>query len=168
MSEPFLAEVRIFPYNFAPRGWAFCDGQLLPINQNQALFALLGTNYGGNGQTTFALPNLQGRTPIGPGQGPGLSDYQVGETGGVESVTLTPQELPSHTHTLQAVAGNATTGAPGPAVGLATAGSPVYAPAQNLVAMTPIGSGGQPHPNRQPYLVLHFCIAMQGIFPSRN
>jgi microcystin-dependent protein len=168
MSEPFLAEVRIFPYNFAPRGWAFCDGQLLAIAQNTALFSLVGTIYGGNGITTFALPNLQGRTPIGQGQGPGLSSYEVGETGGVETVTLTAQELPSHTHSLRAVSGAATTGVPGGTVAPATGGSAVYAPAQNLVAMAPIGGAGAPHPNRQPYTVLNFCIAVQGIFPSRN
>ena len=168
MSEPFLAEVRIFPYNFAPRGWAFCNGQLLPINQNQALFALVGTIYGGNGQTTFALPNLQGRTPIGVGQGPGLSPYVDGETGGQDEVVLTVQELPSHTHSLMAVSGAATTGVPGGTVAPATSGAAVYAPAQNLVAMAPIGGTAQGHQNRQPYTVLNFCIAIQGIFPSRN
>jgi microcystin-dependent protein len=168
MSEPFLGEVRIFPFNFSPRGWAFCNGQLLPINQNTALFSLLGTTYGGNGQTTFALPNLQGRTPIGFGQGPGLSSYQLGEGGGVETVTLTQQQLPPHTHPLMASSSAATTGTPGVTAALATPGVPIYAPAQNLVPMGPVGGPGQPHGNRQPYTVLNYCIALQGIFPSRN
>ena len=168
MADPFLAEVRIFPYNFAPRGWAFCNGQLLPISQNTALFSILGTMYGGNGQTTFGLPNLQGRTPIGTGQGPGLSHYDTGETGGTESVTLTAQELPSHTHTLMASSAAATSGVPDGTAVLATTSAAVYAPAQNLVTMAPLGSAGQPHPNRQPYTVLNFCIAVQGIFPARN
>ncbi len=168
MSEPFIAEVRIFPYNFAPRGWAACNGQMLPIAQNQALFALLGTTYGGNGQTTFALPNLQGRTPVGTGQGPGLSPYDLGAQGGVETVTLTAQELPSHTHTLRASSGAATSKVPGATVALATADAPVYAPAQNLVAMAPLGGPADPHANREPYTVLQFCIALQGIFPARN
>jgi len=167
MSEPFLGEVRIFTYSFSPRGWAFCNGQILPIAQNTALFSLLGTTYGGNGQTTFALPNLQGRTPIGSGQGPGLSAYDLGELGGVENVTLTPQELPPHTHTLMASGATATTGVPGTSV-LATTAVPIYAPAQNLVQMASLGAAGQPHPNRQPYLVLNYCIAIQGIYPSRN
>jgi microcystin-dependent protein len=168
MSEPFLAEVRIFPYNFAPRGWAFCNGQILPINQNTALFSLLGTTYGGNGQTTFALPNLQGRTPIGFGQGPGLSDYVLGEEGGEEAVTLKTQQLQSHTHSLMASSSAGTTGVPGGSVALATTAAPVYAPAQNLVTMGTVGGAGPSHENRQPYTVLNFCIAVQGIFPSRN
>jgi microcystin-dependent protein len=168
MSEPFLAEVRIFPYNFSPRGWAFCNGQLLPISQNTALFSILGTTYGGNGQTTFALPNLQDRTPIGFGQGPGLSSYQLGEVGGVETVTVTQGQLPSHTHSLMASTAAATTGTPGTTVALAAPGAPIYAPAQNLATMGPVGGTGQPHANRQPYTVLNFCIAVQGIFPTRN
>lgn len=168
MSEPFIAEVRIFPYNFAPRGWAFCNGQILSIAQNTALFSLIGTTYGGNGQTTFALPNLQGRTPVGVGQGPGLSSYTQGEEGGLEAVTLTPQELPVHTHTLNAVSDAATSGTPSGAMQLATANTSIYGPAQNLTPMAGLGSAAQPHNNRQPFLVLHFCIALQGIFPSRN
>lgn len=171
MSEPFIAEVRIFGFNFAPRGWAFCNGQLLPISQNTALFSLLGTNYGGNGTTNFALPNLQGRTPISPGQGPGLSNRTLGEQAGSESVTLTAAQIPSHTHQLNATT-PATTGTPGNAVTLAaTAGARVYRAATNLVAMSaPLssGGGGQPHENRQPYLGLNFVIALQGVFPSRN
>ena len=168
MSEPFIAEVRIFTYNFSPRGWAFCNGQLLPISQNTALFSLLGTTYGGNGQTTFGLPNLQGRTPVGFGQGPGLGNYELGEVGGAETVTLTQQQLPAHTHSLMASANAATSSVPGGTVVLATASSNQYAPASNLVSMGTIGGPGQPHSNRQPYTVLHFCIAVQGIFPSRN
>jgi microcystin-dependent protein len=166
MSDPFLAEIRIFPYNFAPRGWAFCSGQILPIAQNTALFSLLGTTYGGNGQTTFALPNLQDRVAVGFGQGPGLSQYDLGEMGGTETVTLTSQQLPPHTHTLMAASDLATESTPNNTRVLA--GATIYANAGNLVTMAQAGASGQPHPNMQPYLVLHFCIAIQGIFPSRN
>lgn len=170
MSSPFLAEVRIFPYSFAPVGWALCNGQLLPIAQNTALFSLLGTTYGGDGRTTFALPNLQGRTPLGRGQGPGLSPYEMGETGGAEAVTLSPQELPVHTHSVVASGEDATQTTPAADRRLAKppAAAPAYAPAQNLVAMAGVGSAAQPHNNRQPYGVLQFCIALQGIFPARN
>jgi microcystin-dependent protein len=170
MSEPFLAEVRIFTYNFAPIGWALCNGQLLPISQNTALFSLLGTNYGGDGRSTFGLPNLQGRTPVGQGQGPGLSPYDLGQDGGAETVTLAPQELPNHTHSLVASGEAATQTTPSVDRRLAKppVASPAYAPAQNLVAMAPVGAAPQPHDNRQPYCVLQFCIALQGIFPARN
>lgn len=168
MSEPFLAEIRIFPYNFSPRGWAFCSGQILSIAQNTALFSLLGTTYGGNGQTTFALPNLQSRTPIGFGQGPGLSPYQLGEVGGVETVTLTAQQVPAHSHQVLANPGPATTGVPGQTVSLANTTAAVYGPAQNLVTMNTVSEPSQPHFNRQPYTVLNFCIAVEGIYPSRN
>jgi microcystin-dependent protein len=166
MSDPFIAEVRIVPFNFAPRSWAFCNGQLLPISQNTALFALIGTFYGGDGKTTFALPNLQGRTPIGAGQGPGLSDYSIGESGGAATVTLVPSELPVHTHTVQAATDPASGGSPGNTDVLA--GGVLYGTAQNLVPMDPIGAPAQPHNNRQPFLTLNFCICLQGIFPSRN
>ena len=165
MSEPFLAEIRIFPYNFAPRGWGFCNGQLLPIAQNTALFSLVGTTYGGNGVTTFGLPNLQGRVPVGFGQGPGLRDYDLGETGGSETVTLTSQNLPMHTHTLMAASDPPTESTPSDTRVLA--GSTIYAPAANLVPMAQAGGAGQPHQNMQPFLTLHFCIALQGIFPLR-
>jgi microcystin-dependent protein len=171
MSEPFIAEIRIFPYTFAPRGWAFCSGQLLPIAQNTALFSLVGTTYGGNGQTTFGLPNLQSRTPLGFDQGPGLSHYDLGEIGGVETVTLTSQQVPAHTHPVLGNTGPATTGVPNAtlSLGLTTAAAPVYGPAQNLATMSSTGTAGsQPHGNRQPFTVLNFCIAIEGIFPSRN
>jgi len=171
MSDPFLGEVKVFAGNFAPRGWAACDGQLLPISQNTALFSLLGTTYGGNGQSTFALPNLQGRMPIGAGQGPGLSDRQLGEAGGEAAVTLQASEMPRHNHALHG-SSSATTGTPVPGVVLAaTTGAKVYRPATNPTTMAaPLASsgGGQAHQNQQPYLGVMFIIAMQGIFPSRN
>jgi microcystin-dependent protein len=171
MSTPFLGEIRIFACNFAPRGWAMCNGQLLPINQNQALFSLLGTNYGGNGQTTFALPNLQGRVAIHEGQGSGLSAYTLGETGGAESVTLLTTQMPQHTHSVAASSAAATGTRPGGSVP-ARASTAAYATTpdgtlMNATMLTTAG-GGQPHENRQPYLVLNFCIALQGIFPARN
>ena len=171
MSEPFLAEVKVFAGNFAPRGWATCDGQLLPISQNTALFSLLGTTYGGNGQTNFALPNLQGRMPIGAGQGPGLTDRQLGEAGGEAAVTLNAAEMPQHGHALNGTS-NATTGTPGSGVVLAaTTGAKVYRAATNPTPMAaPLAAtgSGQPHANQQPYQAVLFIIAMQGIFPSRN
>ncbi len=175
MADPFVAEIRIFPFNFAPRGWAFCDGQLLPLSQNTALFSLLGTTYGGNGKSNFALPNLQGRAPMHPGQGPGLSLHDLGETGGSETVTLLESEIPSHSHT--AGAQNVPLGgvaAPGsnttlnrPASGnLFKSGS---APLTPMASQTLAPSGGdQPHNNMMPYLTLNFCIALQGVFPPRT
>ncbi len=166
MSEPFLGEVRIMSFGFAPKGWAVCNGQLLPINQNQALFSLLSTMYGGDGRTTFALPNLQSRTPIHEGGG-----HTQGSAGGEVTHTLTIQELPAHTHTLQAASNPATTNT---ATATAYLGGQAntYTGPSNLVAMAPgeIGSTGssQPHQNMQPFLVLNFCIALQGIFPSQN
>jgi len=167
MAEPFLAEIRIFSFNFAPRGWAFCNGQLLPINQNQALFSLLGTTYGGNGQTTFALPNLQGRTPLHTGSG-----FTLGESSGEENHTLQMAEMPQHTHLASGVTVNGNAPAPANAL-LAGESTAMYAPPDaNLVALvagTISNTGGsQPHTNMQPYLTLTFCIALQGIFPSRN
>ncbi len=166
MAEPFLSEIRIMSFNFPPKGWAFCNGQLLPINQNQALFALLGTTYGGNGQTNFALPNLQGRTPIHVGSG-----YTLGQAGGAQANTLTTTTLPQHTHVLSASPSTGTAAGPNGAF-LANGGSDVYVGPQNFVAMNAgaVGNvgGGQPHENMQPYLTLSFCIALQGIFPSRN
>jgi microcystin-dependent protein len=173
--DPFVAEIRIFPFNFAPKGWAWCDGQLLPLSQNTALFSLLGTTYGGDGKSNFALPDLQGRAPMHPGQGPGLSLHDLGETGGDETVTLLESEMPSHSHALMAlnVAANRTNPA-GNSIARASAGTP-YAPPSppppltNLADVTiPPAGGDQPHNNMQPYLTFYFCIALQGVFPPRT
>ena len=176
MSDPFVAEIRMFPFNFAPRGWATCDGQLLPISQNTALFSLLGTTYGGNGQSNFALPNLQGSAAMFNGQGPGLSLYDLGQQGGGDSVTLISTEIPAHNHTLAAkpaggqadpigrLYGSAGTQLPPPNFYSNAIGSAQTMNAQALA----ITGGGVPHNNLMPYLVLTFCIAMQGIFPPRN
>jgi microcystin-dependent protein len=170
MSQPFIGEVRMSGFNFAPRGWATCSGQLLQIAQNQALFALLGTTFGGNGQTTFALPDLRSRTPIHWGAGPGLPNVQLGESAGTETVTLTAQQIPQHTHT--PIAASDAPDATSPAGNRwATSGNVIFATTQNAaMGATAIGSSGgsQPHSNIQPYLALNFCIALQGIFPSRN
>jgi microcystin-dependent protein len=171
MSDPFIAEIRIVGFNFAPRGWATCDGQLLPISQNTALFSLLGTIYGGDGRTTFALPNLQGRAPIMWGQGPGLSPHDVGEVGGAAVVTLDGTQIPAHTHQLTANTAPATSGTPAATQQLAAASTSMYGVPQNLVPMSGAAVstvGGQPHENRQPYLGTLFVIALQGIFPSRG
>ncbi len=175
MSNPFVAEIRIFGFNFAPKGWAFCDGQLIPISQNTALFSLLGTYYGGDGKTTFALPNLQGDSPMQQGQGAGLSQHFLGETGGEQTVTLLQTEMPSHSHSAQGVAG-AGGASPAPNTTWASAnqrGISVYtAGAAQNVGMNPLAlgpSGGdQPHNNLMPYLTLNFCIALQGVYPARN
>lgn len=166
MSEPFLSEIRIMSFGFAPRGWATCDGQLLPINQNQALFSLLGTTYGGNGQTNFALPNLQGRVPIHEGAGRNL-----GESAGEVSHTLTVAELPAHTHTPQASGSNVNTGTPANNTWAPKSGTSLFSSAPNAsMNAGAMGSNGgsQPHANMSPFLVLNFCIALQGIFPSPN
>lgn len=169
MATPFFSEIRIMSFNYAPRGWALCNGQLLPINQNQALFSLLGTTYGGNGQTTFALPNLRGRTPIHAGNG-----HTLGEAAGQESTTLTINQLPSHNHGFNVKTAAVTTNVPSNITSLGnTAPNQVYnSSVANLVTLKPesvrnIG-GNQAHENTQPYLVLNFCIALQGIFPSQN
>jgi len=171
MSEPFLGQILLVPYNFAPRGWAFCQGQLLSISQNTALFSLLGTTYGGNGQTTFALPDLRGRVAISSGQGPGLQNYDIGGTGGTESVTLTLNQMPSHNHQALAVDDDATTSIPGNHA-LANITPKGYTTKNPTAAMSPgmIGNtgGNQPFENRAPYLTLNYCIALEGIFPSRN
>jgi microcystin-dependent protein len=177
MADPFVAEIRIFPFNFPPTGWAFCDGQLLPLSQNTALFSLLGTTYGGNGKSNFALPDLQGRSPMHPGQGPGLSLHDLGETGGSEAVTLLTSEMPAHAHTvgraLDAL-GNSLTpvaslwaqaGSVRAAVNSYNAGPPTGAMKPDVVQ--PAG-GSLPHNNMQPYLTLNFCIALQGVFPPRT
>jgi microcystin-dependent protein len=173
MADPFVAEIRIFPFNFAPRGWAWCNGQLLPLSQNTALFSLLGTTYGGDGKSTFALPDLEGRAAMHPGQGPGLSLRDLGETGGVETVTLLESEIPSHSHALMAsgAVGNRTNPS-GNAIAR-TSGATPYAPAGPAgaqaapEAVAPAG-GDQPHNNLQPYLTFYFNIALQGVFPPRT
>ena len=171
--DPFVAEIRIFPFNFAPKGWAFCDGQILPISQNTALFSLLGTTYGGDGKSTFALPDMQGNAPMHPGQGPGLSLHDLGEVGGSETVTLLESEIPSHTHQMHADNQDpADTNVVSPAAALAkSTGGALYQPASNATmsgnALAPAG-GDQPHNNMQPYLTLNFCIALQGVFPPRS
>jgi microcystin-dependent protein len=165
MAEPFLSEIRIMSFNFAPKGWAMCNGQFLPINQNQALFALLGTTFGGNGQTTFALPDFRGRVPIHVGSG-----HTLGEKGGEQVHTLTPPEMPTHTHTLNGATTSATAANPANAV-LAPVNNLYHSPT-NLATMNPASvsntGGSQAHQNMQPYLTLTFCIALQGIFPSAN
>jgi microcystin-dependent protein len=172
--DPFVAEIRIFPFNFAPKGWAFCDGQILPLSQNTALFSLLGTTYGGDGKSNFALPNLQGNAPMHPGQGPGLSLHDLGETGGSETVSLLESEIPNHNHgvgaqtvALSAVATPVNATLSRPASGnlyFNTAGATLVP--MNTNALAPAG-GDQPHNNMQPYLTLNFCIALQGVFPPR-
>jgi microcystin-dependent protein len=171
--DPFVAEIRIFPFNFAPKGWAFCDGQILPLSQNTALFSLLGTTYGGDGKSNFALPNMQGNAPMHPGQGPGLSLHDLGETGGSETVSLLESEIPSHSHNLRAdVVDLADTNVPSPAASLAlSSGGTLYQGTANTQMdgqmLAPAG-GDQPHNNMQPYLTFYFCIALQGVYPPRT
>lgn len=173
MSDPFIGEIRAFPFTFAPRGWALCNGQLLPLSQNTALFALLGTTYGGDGRSTFGLPNLQGSVAMGAGQGPGTSLHHLGETGGAESVALLASEVPTHTHTVQVSSQEATSRTPSTGAALATPpeGS-LYGAAGSAETMAPealANTGGfAAHDNMQPYLVMHYCIALQGIFPGRS
>jgi microcystin-dependent protein len=175
MADPFVAEIRIFGFNFAPTGWAQCDGQILPISQNTALFSLLGTTYGGNGQTTFALPDIESSAVMQPGQGPGLSLHDLGETGGSETVTLLESEMPAHPHI--AMAQNQVAALPGPAPDRTfsrSSGGFAYkaAPFTTVVQFSPMrlapSGGSLPHNNMMPYLVLNFCIALQGVFPPRT
>jgi microcystin-dependent protein len=165
MSTPFLGEIKIISWNFAPRGWAFCNGQFLPINQNQALFSLFGTTYGGNGQTTFALPDLRGRAPVHVGAG-----FTQGEKGGQSAHTVTQSEMPAHNHFMSALSDNADT--PIAAGSLLASAAGLYGPAASLTTLVPATitnvGGSQPHENRQPLLVLNFIVALQGIFPSQN
>lgn len=165
MAEPFIGEIKMVAFTYAPRGWAFCNGQLLPINQNQALFSLLGTTFGGDGRTTFALPNLQGRTPIHAN-----TTHPLGQAGGAEAQTLSITQLPSHAHSLNALQADASQRSPGGRLP-AYAAEDTYARGTTLVTMYPPtladAGGGQSHPNMQPYLVLNFVIALQGIYPSR-
>jgi microcystin-dependent protein len=173
MADPFVAEIRIFPFNFAPKGWAWCDGQLMPISQNTALFSLLGTTYGGDGKSTFALPDLQGRAPMHPGQGPGLSLHDLGEESGSETVTLLQSEIAAHSHTMLAAAQDPATAKlinPNASFSLSQGGG-LYQDTANAQlapqATTPNG-GDLPHNNMQPYLTLNFNIALQGVFPPRS
>jgi microcystin-dependent protein len=168
--DPFVAEIRMFPFTFAPKGWAFCNGQLLPISQNTALFSLLGTTYGGDGKSTFALPDLGGCSPMHPGQGPGLSLHDLGEMGGTETVTLLESEIPAHSHSFSQSLRPADNLNP---AGLALGGgNNAYAAPGAIVQMAPQAlapaGGDQPHNNMMPYLTVNFCIALQGVFPPRG
>ncbi|MGH3767411.1 MAG: phage tail protein [Pseudonocardiaceae bacterium] len=174
MADPFIAEIRIFPFNFPPKGWAWCDGQILPINQNTALFSLLGTTYGGDGKSNFALPDLQGRAPMHPGQGPGLSLHDLGETGGSDTVALLESEIPGHSHAMAGSNQPAEDHTPDNEVLARSVGASLYQTVtnQNVVqlaaeALAPAG-GDQPHNNLQPYLTCYFTIALQGVYPPRT
>jgi microcystin-dependent protein len=168
--DPFLGELRLFGFGFAPRNWALCEGQLLPIASNSALFSLLGTTYGGNGQTTFALPDLRGRVPIAFGQGPGLSNYILGQAAGSETVTLLDNQIPGHNHAVQAASAATSKNPSGSIPALTPAGSSYGQTADLSMSPTMVsgGGGGGPHSNVQPYLTLNWCIALYGQFPSRS
>ena len=175
MADPFVAEIRIFPFNFAPKGWAWCNGQLLSISQNTALFSLLGTTYGGDGKSNFALPNLEGSAPMHPGQGPGLSLHDLGETGGTETVSLLQSEMPAHPHTLMSVtsfAGSANDPTNNVLAKTIDPFTPYTTTLNPLVQMADVdlapAGGDQPHNNMQPYLTFYFNIALQGVFPPRT
>ncbi|PWJ58075.1 microcystin-dependent protein [Dyadobacter jejuensis] len=170
--DPFVAEIRIFPFNFPPRGWSWCNGQLLPLSQNTALFSLLGTTYGGDGRTTFALPDLQGRAPMHSGRGPGLTLRRLGEKGGTEKVTLLESEIPAHSHTVgltpqpgEIADPSAHTIARSSNGAVFKAGNPTVNMSASSIASS---GGGQPHNNLQPYLTTYFCIALQGVYPQRG
>jgi microcystin-dependent protein len=171
MADPFVAEIRIFTFNFPPRGWAWCNGQILPLSQNTALFSLLGTNYGGNGKSNFGLPDLQGRTPIFYGQGPGLSLRDIGEIGGIETVSLLQSEMPNHTHQLRNTNEPAEVNNPLNAT-MTTASAAIYNSAtananMNSGSLVPFGNN-QPHNNMMPYITYYFNIALQGVYPPRQ
>lgn len=178
MSSPFVAEIRMFGFNFAPKGWAFCDGQLLPISQNTALFSLLGTFYGGDGKSTFGLPDLQGNSPMNQGQGPGLSQRFVGESAGQQAVTLIQTEMPAHNHVMNCYSGAADSDSPGPTATWSSTGGGRLGPnlytASNTspVNMSTLALGfagtSLPHNNMPPYLTVNFCIALQGVYPARS
>ncbi|MGA7672507.1 MAG: tail fiber protein [Nitrolancea sp.] len=171
--DPFVAEIRIFPFNFAPKGWAFCDGQILPLSQNTALFSLLGTTYGGDGKSNFALPNIQGMVVMHPGQGPGLSLHDLGETSGSQTVSLLESEMPSHSHSISVSQGDAGDRSPASEKFASSVGGiNLYAASSSLThlsdqVMSP-SVGDQPHNNMQPYLTFNFCIALQGVYPPRT
>lgn len=172
MSDQFLGEIRIFPFSFPPTGWAFCEGQIMPISQNTALFALLGVTYGGDGMSTFGLPDLRGRAPLQHGQGPGLSEYPLGDRGGSSNVTLLQHEIPLHTHNIHAAAQSANSRSPEGKVLARSVGGLAWAqPAGAGVPMAyqamTVAGVNEPHNNMQPYLTVNFCIALQGIFPQR-
>lgn len=181
MASPFVAEIRMFGFNFAPKGWAQCNGQLLPISQNTALFSLLGTYYGGDGKSTFALPNLQGMAAVHVGQGPGLSEYFLGQSSGTEAVTLLTTEMPAHNHSFSVTTSTGTTNSSsGNQLGRGASGNPVSGLTQAKIYSTAapqtqmnfqalaLAGGNQPHNNMMPYLTVNFCIAMQGVFPPRT
>ena len=175
MSEPFVAEIRIFAGNFAPRGWTFCDGQLLPIDQNTALFSLVGTTYGGDGRTTVGLPNLQGRAPMHPGSGPGLTARRLGQKAGTDTVTLTESQIPSHSHTLRGTVAAATPGALSHQSSFGRTSGRTGYQSSATVSLVDLASaavstagGGQAHANTQPYLALNFILALVGVYPSRS
>lgn len=173
MADPFLAEIRMFPFNFAPVGWAFCDGQLMYIQQNTALFSLISFNFGGDGKTTFALPDLRGRAPMHPGQGPGLTRRDFARSGGTEEMTLSQTEMPAHSHALLAAIDPADLNTPSPARSLAlSTGEYLYNPGPADTQLDPSAlsntGGGAAHNNMMPYLPLHFCIAVTGYYPSRD
>lgn len=170
--DPFIAEIRLLPYSFAPRDWALCNGQILSISQNPALFSLLGTTYGGDGKSTFALPNLQGSVVMHPGQGPGLSPHDLGESGGSDKITLVESEMPAHPHPLSASTGDGNATSPvgqrlANGIGLAMYAAPSSPVALDANVVAPVG-GGAPHNNLQPYLTMNYCIALQGIYPARE
>lgn len=172
MVDPFVAEIRILPYNFVPKGWAACNGQLLPISQNTALFSLLGTTYGGDGKTTFALPNLEGRAPMQWGSGPGLTPRSLGEQGGADAVTLLDAQMPQHTHQLNASNRLGRSGNPTDNALATSSGAAIYTAnppdtQMNFQALARAGSSA-PHNNLQPYLTMQFCIALQGVYPPRS